>query len=101
MNDRQNNYISDTEARFRIPVKGSHGKGHLLILATPDQTDNTEEKSEFKLRLCELEVKETDKLLPQDYDKKRLVVFSQERHGDIKQYKEKLNVRLPSKSDTK
>ena len=71
-------------------------------MASPDEkSDNTDGKNEFKLRLCELEVKETDKLLPQDYEKKRLVVFSQERHGDIKQYKEKLNVQLPAKSDTK
>ena len=81
MHDPDNQFSSGTECRLKVPVDGPQGNGILHVFA---QLTGVEAAAEMRLRRCELELKETSKLLPEEYGKKRLVVYDRERHGDIK-----------------
>ena len=81
--DRKRNFVDVREAKFEIPVSGPKGRGVYHVSARNIENGSG---SELELVRAELEVTETDQLLPAEYENKRLVVFLKERHGNIKDF---------------
>ena len=73
--------MTPDRASFSVPVRGSLGRGSLLFQASKGEADR-----DLVLRRCELEVEETEAMLPEQFRGKTLVVFDEARHGRITEY---------------
>eukprot|EP00088_Acartia_fossae_P050140 TRINITY_DN5595_c0_g1_i8.p1 TRINITY_DN5595_c0_g1~~TRINITY_DN5595_c0_g1_i8.p1 ORF type:complete len:134 (+),score=17.10 TRINITY_DN5595_c0_g1_i8:79-480(+) len=68
------------KATYKIPVKGPEGHGfyHLQVFVADDKT--------WRVVKSQLEIRETSKLEKEEYEGKMLMVFNEEKNGDLIEY---------------
>lgn len=83
MADSTNNYATKQEARFKVPIHGQNGKGHLFIHAA-NRDDN--EAGELSLQKCEIEVLETVLDVPDEFKNRNLLVYDFKKNGPVDEF---------------
>lgn len=77
--NRKSDLIKNLDCKFKMHVSGPEGAGYYYFYGErPDQ------RSPWKLTQCELEVRETTKLEKEEYEEKRLIIYSLARDGPLK-----------------
>ena len=83
LGDKEHNNEGEVAVRLRLPVSGPTGKGHYFLLAEKRVGDDSDGP---ELVRSDLEMDETESLLPEQFAGKKMVIYAKERHGDIKSF---------------
>jgi len=75
--DEKNTFTNEEEAKILVPVSGPSGEGNFYLHAV------RENDGYWQAKRCELEMTKCSALEEKKWKGKRLVVFDQERHGNI------------------